>query len=260
MVSADSPEAAALGARGLTRTFGELVAVDHVDLAVPEGQLRAIIGPNGAGKTTLFNSLTGVLDPTAGEVWLHGREVTDVPEEERPHGGLARSFQSNELFVDQTVLENVRLAVQVSRQGSFSLDLLRRGRAVGRERAREILDTVGLTDVADTVATNLSHGDQRRLGIAMALGTDPRVLLLDEPTSGMSPGATTATAELVESIQADLGLTVLLIEHDMDVVLSICDAITVLNQGRVIATGTPGEIQENEAVQNAYLGGMREEI
>ncbi len=254
------PSSAALGARGLTRTFGAVVAVDDVDLAVPEGEIRAIIGPNGAGKTTLFNVITRRLPPSAGTVWLNGEDVTDRPEEERPHLGLARSFQSNELFNDLTALENVRIVAQTAATGTFSLDLFRSGRTVAAERAHALLERVELGGKAAVDASNLSHGDQRRLGLAMALATEPDVLLLDEPTSGMGPGETEETAALIESVQRDLGLTVLLIEHDMDIVLSISDRITVLNQGVVLATGSPEAIQDNESVQEAYLGGMREEL
>jgi branched-chain amino acid transport system ATP-binding protein len=254
------PAAAALATTGLRRTFGEVVAVDDVSIGVEHGELRAIIGPNGAGKTTLFNSVMGSLSPTAGTVHLDGEDVTDRPEHERPHLGLARSFQSNELMADQSVLENVRVFVQTAREGAFSFDLFRDHRDVGRERALELLDTVNLDAEPGVLAKNLSHGDQRRLGIAMALATDPEVLLLDEPTSGMSPGATQTTANLIETIQADLALTVVLIEHDMDVVLSISDRITVLDRGSVIATGPPASVQADDAVQSAYLGGMREEL
>jgi branched-chain amino acid transport system ATP-binding protein len=255
-----TPTDAAIGVADLTRQFGAIVAVDDVDLAVPAGELRAIIGPNGAGKTTLFNVITNRIPPSAGTVWLDGRDVTALLEERRPHLGLARSFQSNELFNDLTALENVRIVAQTAETGTFSLDLLRTGRSVAAERAHELLARVDLAGKHDVDAANLSHGDQRRLGLAMALATDPNVLLLDEPTSGMGPGETEETAELIESVQTDLGLTVLLIEHDMDIVLSISDRITVLNQGRVLATGAPEEIQANESVQEAYLGGMREAL
>ncbi len=254
------PQSAALGVEDLTRTFGEVLAVDDASLAVEEGELRAVIGPNGAGKTTLFNCVMGSLEPTEGSVYLGGREITDDPEEQRPHLGMARSFQSNQLFADQTVLENVRLVAQTARQGAFSMDLLRSHYEVARDRAVDIAETVGLGQYLETEARNLPHGEQRRLGIAMALATDPEVLLLDEPTSGMSPGATTQTAQLIEDIRDDRGLTVVLIEHDMDVVLSVSDRISVLDRGRVIATGPPAAVQENQAVQDAYLGGMREEL
>jgi len=254
------PSSAVLGVENLTRTFGEVVAVDAVSLGVAEGELRAIIGPNGAGKTTLFNCIMGTLPPTTGAVYLQGTGITGDPEERRPHLGMARSFQSNQLFTDQTVLENIRVIVQTTRQGTFSLDLFRSHHEVGRERAIELANAVGLTADLDADAKNLPHGEQRRLGIAMALATEPEVLLLDEPTSGMSPGATAETAGLIEEIRDNRGLTVVLIEHDMDVVLSISDRITVLDRGDVIATGPPEAVQANEAVQDAYLGGMREEI
>ncbi|MEF8783807.1 MAG: ABC transporter ATP-binding protein [Haloarculaceae archaeon] len=251
---------AVLRTEGLTRMFGELVAVDEVDISVREGELRSVIGPNGAGKTTTFNCITGVLPPSEGSVYFHDEDITDVPEESRPHLGLARSFQSNQLFADETVLENVRIAVQTEAMGTFSFKILVDGRDYREDRAYELLDLLGLRAVADTQAKNLSHGDQRRLGIAMALATKPDVLLLDEPTSGMSPSATAETAQLIEDIQDDLGLTLVLIEHDMDVVLSISDRITVLHRGAELATGSPAEIQDNEEVQDAYLGGLKEEI
>ncbi|WP_435364959.1 ABC transporter ATP-binding protein [Haloarchaeobius sp. DYHT-AS-18] len=251
---------AALATDGLRKTFGEVTAVDDVSLGIEPGELRAVIGPNGAGKTTLFNSVMGTLEPTAGRIYLDGTDITDDPEYDRPHQGLARSFQSNELFADQTVLENVRVVVQTTERGDFSWDLFRDHREVGEDAAREHLRRVGLDADPDTLAKNLSHGDQRRLGIAMALATDPDVLLLDEPTSGMSPDATNATAELIQSLQSELGLTLVLIEHDMDVVLSISDRISVLNRGSIIATGTPEEVQADERVQDAYLGGIREEL
>jgi branched-chain amino acid transport system ATP-binding protein len=254
------PASTVLGVDSLTRTFGEVLAVDDVSLAVTEGELRAIIGPNGAGKTTLFNCIMGHLRPSAGSVFLDGRDITADPEESRPHRGLARSFQSNQLFTDQTVLENVRLVVQTDRRGPFSMDLFRDHHDVGRERAVEIADSLELGGSLETDAKNLSHGDQRRLGIAMALATDPDVLLLDEPTSGMSPGATNETAALIEDIRDERGLTVVLIEHDMDVVLSISDRISVLDRGAVIATGPPDAVRENQTVQDAYLGGMREAL
>jgi len=255
-----APEDAALATVGLTRSFGALVAVDGVDLAVPAGELRAVIGPNGAGKTTLFNLVTNAIPPTDGAVWLGGRDITALAEERRPHLGLARSFQANQLFNGLTALENVRIVAQTARSGPFGLHLLGRGRSVAVDEAVALLDRLGLAGKADVVASNLSHGDQRRLGIAMALATDPSVLLLDEPTSGMGPTETRETAELIEALQAELDLTMLLIEHDMSIVLSISDRITVLNQGSVLATGTPAEVREDERVQAAYLGGVREAL
>lgn len=254
------PSATMLGAKGLTRTFGSLVAVDNVDLAVQEGELRSIIGPNGAGKTTLFNVLTNALEPSSGSVFFDGNDITHIPQYERTHQGLVRSFQSNQLFAQQTVLENVRIVKQTTRQGSFAFDLFRTGERVGAEEAREIVERIGLAEHANTAAVNLSHGDQRRLTIGMALATEPAVLLLDEPTSGMGPQETEATAEMIESLQAEFDLTIVLIEHDMNIVLSISDRITVLHRGQVLATGTPSDIQDDDAVQEAYLGGMTTDV
>lgn len=252
----DGSASPALETRGLTRRFGGFVAVDQVDLAVPQAEFRGLIGPNGAGKTTLFNLLMNALQPSAGRVSFFGRDITEIPEHERAHLGLARSFQSNQLFTEQTVFENVRIVAQTIEQGPSSFDILRVGRNVGRERTDEVLDLLGLSPLADRTAKNLSHGDQRLLGIAMALATDPEVLLLDEPTSGMGPGETEQTADLIEAFQQELDLTLLMIEHDMDIVLSKSDRITVLHRGRVLDTGTPAEIQANDQVQEAYLGGM----
>ncbi|WP_135820822.1 ABC transporter ATP-binding protein [Halostella litorea] len=254
------PSQAVLGAEGLTRRFGGLIAVDHVDLAVRENELRSVIGPNGAGKTTLFNVLTNALAPSEGDVYYQGTNITDVPQYERPHLGLVRSFQSNQLFESKSTLENVRIVAQTNERGSFSFDLFRDGRSVAEEKAYDILDRVGLGSKADEQAVNLSHGNQRRLSIAMALATEPSVLLLDEPTSGMGPTETEETAAMIESIQSEFGLTLLLIEHDMSIVLSMSDRITVLDRGRILATGTPDEIQNSDEVQKAYLGGMREEL
>jgi branched-chain amino acid transport system ATP-binding protein len=248
----------ALEASDLTRRFGGFVAVDQVNFAVPDGEFRGIIGPNGAGKTTLFNLLMNALEPSSGRVALFGRDITDLPEHERAHIGLARSFQSNQLFAEQSVFENVRIVVQTIEQGPTAFDLLTGGRAIGRDRAAEVLDLLGLGTLADRKAKNLSHGDQRLLGIAMALATDPEVLLLDEPTSGMGPGETEETADLIEEIHQDLELTLLMIEHDMDVVLTMSDRINVFHGGELLATGTPSDIQANQAVQEAYLGGMSE--
>jgi len=258
--SETDPRNAALGSAGLTKRFGGITAVDDVSLAVPRGELRAIIGPNGAGKTTLFNVLTDALKPTDGRVFLHGEEITALPQEQRPHQGLARSFQSNQLFNELSVLENVRIVVQTMESGAFSFDLFGEGRSQYVEQALDVLDSVGLTDKRDVEAKNLSHGDQRRLGIAMALATDPSVLLLDEPTSGLGSNETGLITDLIESVHKDMGLTLLLIEHDMEIVLSISDRITVLDQGRVLATGTPEAVRSNDDVQEAYLGGMREEL
>jgi branched-chain amino acid transport system ATP-binding protein len=248
-----------LEVRDLTKRFGELVANDNVSLAVTSGELRSIIGPNGAGKTTFFNLITGVLGPTAGTVHFRGEDVTDVTVEGRAQRGLGRSYQSNELFFERSVLENVRIAAQTAELGSFSFDMFSRADSMKRDRAAQLLERLRLTDERNTIARNLSHGDQRRLGIAIALATQPDLLLLDEPTSGMGPEATTETAQLIERIGEELDIPIVLIEHDMSVVMEISDRISVLYNGSLIATGSPAEIREDQEVQDAYLGGLKEE-
>ena len=249
-----------LRTENLTRRFGEVVAVDDVNLSLDRGEVRSIIGPNGAGKTTLFNTIMGRLSPSEGRIFLDDTEITEKPEEYRPHAGLARSFQSNQLFVEESVFENIRVVAQHAETGSSTFDLLRVGRNVATDRAYEIMESLDLMHIRDDMAKNLSHGDQRRLGIAMALATDPTVLLLDEPTSGMSQGESLETTELIGTIHDQYDLTLIVIEHDMDVVLSLSDRITVLDRGSILTTDTPEEVQNNEDVQDAYLGGVSEEV
>ena len=243
----------------LSKHFGDVVAVDDVNFAIPRGEIRSIIGPNGAGKTTFFNTIMGLLSPTEGKIFLNGNDITDQGEEYRPHAGIARSFQSNQLFVESTVFENIRVIAQHAQTGSSKLDLFRTGREVAADRAEEILRSIDLNHIRDDVAKNLSHGDQRRLGIALALATDPDILLLDEPTSGMSQGESVETTKMIEDVYEEYDLTLIVIEHDMDVVRSVSDRITVLDSGAILTTGTPEEVQNNEAVQEAYLGGATEE-
>ena len=245
-----APEDAALGTRALTRSFGALVAVDAVDLSVPEGELRAIIGPNGAGKTTLFNLITHSIPPTSGTVWLGGRDVTALPEERRPHIGLARSFQSNQLFTELTSLENVRVVAQAARSGPFSLALLGRGKSVAVEEAHALLERIGLDGKAEVEASNLSHGDQRRLGIAMALATDPDVLLLDEPTSNLDPRNTAVIEEAVAAAR-DRGIGVVIATHDMQQAERIADSVAVLLDGTVIEQGPADELFESPSDDRA---------
>ncbi|UHQ98756.1 ABC transporter ATP-binding protein (plasmid) [Natrinema zhouii] len=248
-----------LETRGLTKKFGEVVANDDISINVEDDELRSIIGPNGAGKTTFFNQIAGVLPATSGTVHFRGEDITNLSIEERSQLGIGRSYQSNEVFFDRTVFENVRVAVQTAEIGEFSFNVFSRARNYQRDRAEEILEQLRLWDERDTTAENLSHGDQRRLGIAVAIATDPDLLLLDEPTSGMGPEATEETAALIENIRNELGIAIILIEHDMSVVMGISDRITVLYNGDHIATGTPEEVRTDEAVQDAYLGGMKEE-
>jgi len=230
--------------------FGGLTAVNQVSIAVPRGQIRAIIGPNGAGKSTFFNCVTGVLRPTAGRIVLNGEDVAGLPPHAISHKGLARSYQVTNILPGASVLENVRVAVQ-SRHHSWSLLRHHRSYRDLADRARAVLASVGLTGKDDELAANLSHGEQRTLEIAIALGTEPMLLCLDEPTAGMSVAETHTTVELIRRIARDL--TILIVEHDMEVVMGLAHAITVLHYGEVLAEGTPAEIQANPRVQEVYL-------
>jgi branched-chain amino acid transport system ATP-binding protein len=257
--TADTDVGTILRVEDLTKRFGRVVANDAISLGIEDGEMHSVIGPNGAGKTTFFNLITGVLSPSEGTVYFNGEDVTDMPIERRSQRGLGRSYQSNELFFDRTALENVRVAAQTADFGSFSYDIFSRADQQYRDRAEELLGRVYLTDERNTAAKNLSHGDQRRLGIAISLATDPDLLLLDEPTSGMGPEATTETAELIERIGEEFDIPIVLIEHDMSVVMGISDRISVLYDGAHIATGAPQDIRDNDEVQEAYLGGLKEE-
>lgn len=238
----------------LSRSFAGFKAVNDVSIEIPSGGVRAIIGPNGAGKTTFFNLLSGHFAPTSGTISFGGRDITKLPPYRRARLGIARSFQITNIFGKLSVYENVRLAVQAAYDGraGFFFPNGKMGDLDGR--AREILRDVGLDDARVARAENLSHGDQRRLEIGLVLGRDPKVLLLDEPLAGMSPAETDATVALIERIAP--GRTILLVEHDIDVVMAISTSITVLQSGQVLATGTPQEIRANDAVQRAYLGGL----
>ena len=230
--------------------FGGLAAVNKVSLSVPRGEIRAIIGPNGAGKSTFFNCLTGVLRPTGGRILLDGEDVAGLPPNNISRKGIARSYQITNILPGATVLENVRIAAQ-SRQHAWSL--LRHHRAFGDliDRAQSVLEAVALRDKEEELAANLSHGEQRNLEIGIALATEPRLLCLDEPTAGMSVTETHATVDLIRRIARDL--TILIVEHDMEVVMGLARTITVLHYGEVLAEGTPAEIQDNPRVQEVYL-------
>lgn len=244
-----------LEARQLGRTFGALRAVNDVEMAVEPGELRAIIGPNGAGKTTFFHLLSGVVRPTSGTVRLHGEDVSALSAPARCQRGLSRTFQITSVFPELTALENVRMAVQIRRGGNFRLFGGRAVVAATERQAHEALAFLGIDRLAGAPASTLSHGDQRLLEMAMALAQGPDVLLLDEPTQGLSPEETAATVEVVRRIWRQRELTILLVEHDMDVVFGLAERITVLNFGSVIADGRPDEIRANVEVQRAYLGG-----
>jgi len=245
-----------LETRGLTRRFGELVAVDDVNLSIPQGEFRSVIGPNGAGKTTLFNLVTGALAPSEGQVLVRGEDVTDLAAHERVRRGLGRSFQITNVFGGLTVRENVRLAAQAVHGESLSpVDRLFRskdGFPAVNELTDDVLDRIGLSEVAAQPARALAYGDRRRLEIGLVLATDPEVVLLDEPTAGMSPEETDATMALIDDVLADR--TLVLIEHDVDLVLDVSDRITVLHRGQELTTGTPEAVADHEDVRRAYLG------
>ncbi|GIX48927.1 MAG: ABC transporter ATP-binding protein [Candidatus Tectimicrobiota bacterium] len=244
-----------LETRDLTKAFGGLVAVQRVNLGVTPGSIHAIIGPNGAGKTTLFNLLSGHLAPTAGRIFFQGRDITGLKPYAIAQLGIGRSFQISSLFPGLSVYENVRLAVQARSPYRFSLLRLASSLKEVNERAEAVLAQVGLYAQRHKLVRELSHGDYRALEVGLALATEPRLLLLDEPTSGMSRDETRAMMQLIERIGESR--TIVLIEHDMKIVMSISTRITVLHQGAVLAEGTPAEVRQNEAVQRAYLGGLQ---
>jgi branched-chain amino acid transport system ATP-binding protein len=247
-----------LGLDAVTMQFGGVTALSDVDLYVDEGEIAGLIGPNGAGKTTIFNVITGVFQPTRGGIEFAGRSLVGKKRYQVTRAGVARTFQNIRLFPDMTALENVMVGADAHHRTSVPGALLRLPRhrneeKDGRERGEELLDLVGIPHRVDEVARNLPYGDQRRVEIARALATKPKLLLLDEPAAGFNPAEKRLLSDLVRKIR-DTGYTVLLIEHDMSVVMNVCDRITVLDFGRKIAEGLPGEIQSNEAVINAYLG------
>jgi branched-chain amino acid transport system ATP-binding protein len=238
----------------LTRSFGSLMAVSRVNLTVRRGELRSIIGPNGAGKTTLFRLVSGEMAPSSGRVWFAGTDITGLPQHRVCRLGIAKSYQITNIFPHLSVVENVRVAVQGYRH---AFDFWSRADRLAdcRERALAILASVGLARKAGHPAAHLSHGEKRHLEIGIALASDPQLLLLDEPTAGMSPEETEETVELIRELAT--GRTVVLVEHKMKLVMRISDHITVLHQGQVLAEGTPPEIRGNEAVRRTYLGVSR---
>ena len=237
---------------GLRKSFGGVVATDNLDLTVTAGEIYAVIGPNGAGKTTLINQLAGALRPDFGSITFNGRDVTRLAPPARAARGLARTFQITSIFHEFTALENVSLAVQAHDGHSFRFLRAARGQTRLRDPALEALDRVGLADRANVTARYLSHGEHRQLEIAMALATQPKMLLLDEPMAGMGPDESQRMVEILRSLKGHQ--TILLIEHDMDAVFALADRISVLVYGRAIATGSADEIRGNPEVRVAYLG------
>jgi len=238
-------------AENLSLHFGGLKAVDAVSFAVEKGEILSIIGPNGAGKTTFFRLISGETVPTSGRIWFDGTDITGMPQHATARLGIAKSYQITNIFPHLSVLENVRVAVQgYARSFNF---WSRADQLVDvRERAAAILQSVGLGAKRELLAAHLSHGEKRHLELGIALASNPTLLLLDEPTAGMSPEETDATMRLIRELAA--GRTVVLVEHKMKVVMGISDRITVLHQGQVLAEGTPEEIRSNTRVQQTYLG------
>jgi branched-chain amino acid transport system ATP-binding protein len=243
---------AILTIQNLHRHFGGVAAINGVSLEFAERELRSVIGPNGAGKTTLFNVITGKLSADSGRIVFQDREITNKPPHEVVRLGICRTFQKSSIFPGLTTLENLRIARQIRVGGSHRLFAARDSLKTVQEDSRAILQLVGLSDKANLLASNLSHGDQRLMEIGVALAGSPRLLLLDEPTAGMSPRETEQTVRLVRELAKDVA--VILVEHDMEVVMAISDRISVMHQGTIIAEGAPEEIKRNDLVREAYLG------
>ena len=255
--AADTGSAPVLEARRVTKVFGGLTAVKQVDLQVDEREIVGLIGPNGAGKTTFFNCLTGMEVPTSGQISYRGQKLSGRPHEVT-RAGIARTFQNIRLFPNMTALENVLVGRHCrTREGVLAAigrgPTFRREEKESAERARELLQFVGLRRVEDALARNLPYGDQRRLEIARALATEPGLLLLDEPTAGMNPQETASAMQLVRKIR-DQGLAVVVIEHDMKFIFNLCNRVAVLVQGQKLVEGTPSEVQSDPRVVEAYLG------
>jgi branched-chain amino acid transport system ATP-binding protein len=242
-----------LQVENLRKSFADFKAVNGADLRVGRGELVAVIGPNGAGKTTLFNLITGHLKPDKGRILFKGEDISNLPAHQVCRKGIARSFQIANIFPRLTVFRNVQ--VSVLSQKNLSRTLFRPAHRMVLEETRNILERVGLNDQQSAIAGSLSHGDKRILEIAIALGNEPELLILDEPTAGMSPDETAATMALVQRLAQDQGLTILFCEHDMDVVFNVATSIMVMQQGKTILQATPQEVRENITVQEAYLGG-----
>ncbi len=243
--------------RDVSKRYGGVAALDGLDLQICDGEIRGIIGPNGAGKTTLFNVVTGTQRPTSGEILYNGENIAGLHPSSLARKGLVRSFQRPAVFGSFTVLENLEIAEYVRYgetplEGIFGLGKSKELRS--EKRALEILDFMDLTPFKDEAAANLAHGHQKSVGIAAALAVQPKVLMMDEPVAGMNPTETRHTTEIIRRVRDELGITVLLVEHDMRTVMKLCDNITVLNFGQKLAEGLPKEIRENNEVIEAYLG------
>lgn len=242
-----------LEVRSLSKQFDGFRAVDGASLHVEKGEIVAVIGPNGAGKTTLFNLITGIIRPDKGKVLFKGEDITGLPSYKICRKGISRSFQVVNLFQRLTVFENVQIAVLARMKKNWNL--FSKAERMGIEETNRILEAVGIHDKKDYTGASLSHGDRKVLEIAVALGTSPEFLILDEPTAGMSPEETARCIELIHHLSKDMDLTILFCEHDMDIVFSIANRIMVMVRGRTIIQGTCDEVRCNQEVQDAYLGG-----
>lgn len=238
----------------LTKSFGGLTAVDDVNFSLQEGDLQSIIGPNGAGKSTFFRLISGEYKPTSGQIIFGGKDITVLSQPAISHLGIAVAYQITNIFPMLTVLENVRVAAQ-SRQTTFNFWSRALSLSDVLDQTRQILEDIGLAEFKDEIAGNLSHGDQKRLEIGIALATKPKLLLLDEPTAGLAPTETRQTIELIKKISQNL--TIILVEHKMKVIMEVSDKITVLHYGKLLAQGSPDEIRANQEVRKVYLGGAK---
>lgn len=242
-----------LETEGLTKKFGGLTAVDGVTISIEEGELRSVIGPNGAGKTTLFNLLTGVMSPSEGDIRFEGESIVGVDPHDRVERGISRSYQLTNIFPQLSIEKNITVALQ--NKHGYGRNFWSRvdSQSEVLDETAEILRRVNIEEDLSTPATEMSHGEKRRLEVGIAIAQDPKLLLLDEPTAGMSKEESRELVEVIESLSEQC--TILLIEHDIEMVLDISDSITVLSEGTVISEGTPAEITQDEAVQDAYIGG-----
>ena len=247
-----------LETRDLVKEFGGLTAVDHVSLSVDEGTVQAIIGPNGAGKTTFINCVSGLLEPTSGTVEFDGVDITEMASHETVQQGISKSFQTASIFPSMTVRENAQVAAFGGVHGSFKFNFLKRREDYDEvnEVTERMLRSVDLWEHRNKEAQSLPYGDKRRLEIGIALASEPKLLFMDEPTAGMSPEETEETVDLIEQLQEELGLTIVLVEHDMEVIFRVADRIAVLHGGQIIADATPEEVKGDPEVQEAYLGGV----
>lgn len=246
---------ALLETNGLTKRFGSLVANEDINLTVEDGEIHSVIGPNGAGKSTLFNCITGLLDVSEGTVMFNGENITGLPPHEVARHGLARSFQITDVFDGLTALENIRVAAQFASNERSNMWQSADSLEEPLERSRKILEDIGMADRADQRASEFAYGDRRKLEIGITMTTNPDLLMLDEPTAGMGRDDTIETIQLVQRLAEERDFTLMLIEHDLEIVMSISDSITVLQGGSVISEGTPEAVSADETVQQAYLGG-----